>query len=364
MAEAEGSIYTAAVLLVAQQGRTVFERAWGWLDPETRRHPTQRDSLFDLASVTKLYTVTLFMTLVEAGQVGLDQPVVEVVPEFRGRRPIGRFEHPLTGEIEGLGDEGETVDVGGVTFRHLLTHTSGLPAWLPLYRLPDRDAARRAVLTTDFAYPTGQRLVYSDLGLILLKEAIERLTSAPLNVALRQRVLDPLGLRETGFNPPPDLWPRVAPTEVCRWRQRRLVGEVHDENAGRLGGVSGHAGLFAPAREVAVLGQLYLNGGVYQGTRLLSPATVTAMTGPQAEHEGDRRGLGWMVQGAGQWLRPGLSERAFGHTGFTGTSLWVDPARDLVVVLLTNRVYFGRDPEGITELRRRVHVALAEALGR
>lgn len=352
-----GEVYTAAVALAARDGEVVFQRAYGWLDPETRQRPAQSDSLFDLASVTKLYTVTLFMTLVDAGLVELDQPVATVVPEFSGMRAIGRFEHPLTGAMEGYDYPATTVEAGRVTFRHLLSHTSGLPAWVPLYRLATREAALAAVLASDFAYPTGACLVYSDLGLILLTEAIERLTREPLAVALRRGVLDPLGMRETMFNPPPDRWERIAPTEVCRWRARRLVGEVHDENAGRLGGVSGHAGLFAPAAEVAILGQMYLNGGAYGEMRLLRAETVAEMTRLQAEQDGDRRGLGWMLQGTGDWRRRGLSETAFGHTGFTGTSLWVDPPRKLVLVLLTNRVYFGRDATGITELRQRVYDA-------
>ncbi len=357
VAAGAGKIYTAAVTLAARGSEVIFHRAYGWLDPEACQRPTRPDSLFDLASVTKLYTVTLFMTLVDAGVVGLDQPVATVVPEFRGMRAIGRFEHPLTGVMEGYDYPNVTVDAGAVTFRHLLSHTSGLPAWTPLYRLQTREAALAAALASDFAYPTGARLVYSDLGLILLTEAIERLTREPLAVALRRGVLDPLGMRETMFNPPPDRWERIAPTEVCRWRARRLVGEVHDENAGRLGGVSGHAGLFAPAAEVAVLGQMYLNGGAYGEVRLLRAEMVAEMTRRQVEQDGDRRGLGWMLQGTGDWRRRGLSEAAFGHTGFTGTSLWVDPSHELVLVLLTNRVYFGRDAAGITELRQRVYDA-------
>ena len=164
-------------------------------------------------------------------------------------------------------------------------------------------------------------------------------------------------------NPPAALHDRIAPTEVCRWRGRRLVGEVHDENAGRLGGVSGHAGLFSTAADVARLGQLYLNGGELDGVRLLSPETVAEMTRVQVDFDGDRRGLGWMRQGTGEWRRPGLSNAAFGHTGFTGTSLWVDPSTQEVIVLLTNRVYFGRDAGGILALRQNVYRA-AEALVR
>ncbi|MCW5850942.1 MAG: beta-lactamase family protein [Anaerolineae bacterium] len=359
----QGTVYTAAACLVARGGETLFHRAYGWLDPETRTRPTQLDSLFDLASVTKVFTTTLFMRLVEAEQVSLDQPVAEVVPEFSGRRPITAFEQPLTGLLDQYDYPDTTVDAGRVTFRHLLTHTSGLPAWAALYRLPSREAAIQAVLHSTFAYPTGARLVYSDLGLILLSQAIERLAGQPLDQALRRLVLDPLDLRHTFYNPPAALHATVVPTEVCRWRGRRLVGEVHDENAGRLDGVSGHAGLFSTGGDVARLGQLYLNGGELDGVRLLSSSTVAEMTRVQVDFDGDRRGLGWMRQGTGEWQRPGLSEAAFGHTGFTGTSLWVDPTTQMVIVLLTNRVYFGRDASGILALRQAVYRA-AEALVR
>ena len=355
------TVYTAAVCLVARRGETLFHRAYGWLDPETQTRLTQLDSLFDLASVTKVFTTTLFMRLVEAGKVSLDQPVAEVVPEFSGVRPIAAFEQPLTGAVDQYDYPDIAVDAGRVTFRHLLTHTSGLPAWAGLYRLPSRETAIQAVLHSHFAYPTGARLVYSDLGLILLSHALERLTGEPLDAAMRRLVLDPLGLNCTLYNPPAALHDTVAPTEVCRWRGRRLVGEVHDENAGRLDGISGHAGLFSTAADVARLGQVYLNGGELEGGQLLSPETVAEMTRVQVDFDGDRRGLGWMRQGRGEWRRPGLSEVAFGHTGFTGTSLWVDPSSEEVIVLLTNRVYFGRDASGILALRQTVYRA-AEAL--
>lgn len=362
VAKAEGRVFEAGTVLVARNGGVFLERAYGWLDPETRARPARINSLFDLASVTKMYAVTLFMTLVEAQLVTLDEPVVEVLPELGGRRGIGRFEHPLTGAIEGFDYPGEMVDATRITFRHLLTHTSGLPAWLPLYRVEAELSVLPRIFETDFAYPTGARIVYSDLGLILLAEAMQRVLGEPLDTALRTRVLEPLGAADTMFRPGQEHLNRVAPTEVCRWRKRRIVGEVHDENAGRLGGVSGHAGLFATAADVARLGQMYLNGGTYNGTRVLRTATVAEMTRVQAEFEGDRRGLGWMLQGIGSMRRPGLSDEAYGHTGFTGTALWVDPTTGVVIVLLTNRVYFGRDGAGILALREAVYTAVERAV--
>ena len=372
--EAMGVVCPAAVLLVARRGVVAWHRAYGWLDPETRSQPTRRDSIFDLASVTKLFATTAFMTLVEAGRVALEQPVAAVLPAFRGPRPIAAYEDPLNpwAKIEVVHATSQVVEAGQVTFRQLLTHTSGLPAWKPLYRLPGgREAIYVAAAQVPFAYPPGQRVLYSDLGLILLSAAIERLAGEPLDAYLRHAVLQPLGLSETHYRPLSSAYPLrrrpsadIAPTELCAWRGRRLRGEVHDENAAGMGGVSGHAGLFSTAWEVAVLGQLYLNGGAYAGQRLLAPATVAAMTSEQAAFADERRGLGWMlkslqVSSAGRYFSP----RSYGHTGFTGTSLWVDPERELLVVLLTNRVYYGRSNAAeILALRQAVHEAVSRDL--
>ena len=379
-----GHVFPAAVLHVRQAGAVVFERAYGYLDPETRRHPTHPDSLFDLASLTKLFVATAFMTLVEAGRVSLETPVAEILPEFAGTRPIGPTEDPLTRTIIPPDPQfaGQEVDASAVTFWHLLTHTSGLAAWRGLYRedgeegdavpLPHqvRPALRAHRIEAiyeqyGFAYPPGARVIYSDLGFILLGEAVARLAGAPLDVYLRQAVLEPLGLRATTYNPLAHGFSRerIVPAEFCAWRRRRCIGEVHDENAASLGGVAGHAGLFSTPAEVAALGQLYLDGGVYNSVRLLRPETVAEMVRVQVSGEDNTRGLGWLQRSSsysssGRWFHP----RSFGHTGFTGTSLWVDPDRGLVVALLTNRVYYGRDPQPIHDFRPCLHDAVAEAL--
>lgn len=376
-------VFPAAVLLVARQGGVALHHAYGYLDPETHQRPTQTDSVFDLASLTKLFTATAFMTLVEAGRVALSTPVADVLPEFGGVRPIVPTEDPQTKDILPVDPAfvGQLVDARQVTFWHLLTHTSGLAAWRSLFRAngqedqvplphqvpPDKRARRIASIYGQygFAYPPGQRIVYSDLGLILLGEAIARLTGRALADSVHQIVLEPLDLVHTHYNPlAQSISPeRVAPTEFCLWRQRRCTGEVHDENAASLGGVAGHAGLFSIAWEVAALGQMFLNGGAYSPVRLLSPDTVADMTRVQVDLEDNPRGLGWSQRSrngssSGQWFGP----RSYGHTGFTGTSLWVDPDRALLVALLTNRVYYGRDPAGISDLRPRLHDAVVEAI--
>ena len=410
-----GTVFPAAVLLVARYGGVVIHCAYGYLDPETRQRPVQLESLFDLASLTKLFTATAFMTLVEAARVTLDTPVSTVLPEFDGVRPISPVQNPLTKELEPADRAfaGLEIDARQVTFWHLLTHTSGLAAWRGLYQeaspegqdvpLPhqvraDKRAGRiRAIHTRyGFAYPPGKRMVYSDLGLILLGEAIARLSGVSLDAYVRQSVLDPLGLPSATYNPlasercpvhcPAKDWvglgrlgparapmhrvssENIVPSEWCAWRRRRCAGEVHDENAASLGGVAGHAGLFCTAREVAVLGQMYLNHGHYGTVRVLSPQTVAQMTSVQVNDADGRlgdnpRGLAWMQRSqhgssSGQRFGP----RSYGHTGFTGTSLWIDPDRALLVVFLTNRVFYGRDPTGIAHLRPELHDAVIGAI--
>jgi CubicO group peptidase (beta-lactamase class C family) len=368
---------------VARGGSVVLHRAYGYLDPETQEHPAHTECLFDLASVTKLFTATAFMRLVEDGRVGLNTPVAEVLPQFNGVRPISPTEDPLSKAPVPVDPDfsGIDVDAEQVTFWHLLTHTSGLAAWRSLYReneeqgvpaLPhqvshDLRARRLAAIhgRYGFVYPPGKRLVYSDLGIILLGEAVARLWGEELDSAVREIVLEPLELAHTGYNPlaKDASVDRIVPTEFCVWRNRRCVGEVHDGNAASLGGVAGHAGLFSTVWDVAVLGQTYLNCGRYGGTQILSAATVADMTRTHVNFGDNPRGLAWLQRSqnsssSGRWFGP----RSYGHTGFTGTSLWVDPDRELVVALLTNRVYYGRDPEGILAFRPRLHDAVVEAM--
>lgn len=383
MLDALNAVCPAATLLIARHGRVALHRAYGYLDPDLQQHPTQHDSLFDLASVSKLFTVTAFMTLVTAGCVNINTPVADVLSEFGGVRPIGSTEDPQTKRNLPADPQfaGQTVDASQVTFWHLLTHTSGMAAWRSLYQkgahqdavsfpdqVPDVKRAQRIAAIYQeygFAYPPGQRILYSDLGLIVLGEAIVRLTDMSLEAYMRRAVLDPLGLTHTMYNPLAHgvASEQIVPTEFCAWRRRRCLGEVHDENAASLGGIAGHAGLFSTAWDVAVLGQTYLNGGQYGSTSLLSAETVSEMTRVQVNMNDNPRGLGWLQRSRGYSSSGSLfGPHSYGHTGYTGTSLWVDPDRSLLVVLLTNRVYHGRDPSGITNLRPRLHDAVVEAV--
>jgi serine-type D-Ala-D-Ala carboxypeptidase len=341
-----GKVYTAASVEIRQRGAVIYRNAVGSVDPDGRLDgdfPRARpDTLFDFASLTKLFTATAFFRLVDAGRVGLETPVGAILPGFNGPRRIEPDPQAT----------GARADAGAVAFSHLLTHSSGLPAGVNLREADTEEARREMCLAVPFAYPTGTRVVYSDVGFMLLGMAIERLADRPLDEAMRRLVQKPLDLT-IRYGPIP---PRnVAPTELCQWRQRRIAGEVHDENAATLHGVAGHAGLFGTARDAAMLGQVYLaNGGGF-----ISPRLAREATHPHIED----RGLGWMGRSpegssSGQFF----SADSFGHTGFVGTSLWVDPQRQLVCALLTNRVFFGRDPEPITAFRPLFHDTLIQSL--
>ena len=291
LSQALGSVTPSVQLVILHQGVVVHEVALGFLDPESNTRPVDAETLFDLASVTKLFTTTAFMTLVEEGKVSLDDPVQSVLPEFSGVRPIRPYENPLDWDKTiSVTDQPGTVDAGKVTFRNLLAHNSGLPAWRPFKDQADADSAIRMALDTFFSYPTGERVVYSDVGLVLLGLAVSRLSGSPLDETIYQRVTKPLGLTAQ-FQPAAPLPSpqNIAPTEFCKWRGRRIVGEVHDESAWRLGGVAGHAGMFAHARDVAAFGKSFLDAS------LLRRETIAEMTRLQAQFGDVRRGLGFAL---------------------------------------------------------------------
>lgn len=359
LSQAVGTITPAAQLVVRHEGAVMHDAAMGFIDPKIKLRPVNAETLFDLASVTKLFTTTALMTLVEEGKISVDDPMCHVLPEFSGMRPIQPYENPLDwGTTVSVTDQSGSVDASKVTFRNLLAHNSGLPAWRAFKDQPDADSAIQMALHTFFSYRTGERVVYSDVGLILLGLAVSRLAESPLDEVIYQRVIRPLGLR-AHFRPTAPLSSpeNIAPTEFCKWRGRRIIGEVHDESAWRLGGVAGHAGLFAHARDVAAFGQSFLDAS------LLHSETIAEMTRLQAEFEYTRRGLGFALWSPDPEASSNpFSPTAFGHTGFTGTCLWIDPSRALVVAFLTNEVYNGREGRGIADLRVQVHRAIVESI--
>lgn len=375
MQQGLAATFPAAVLLVRQKGKTLFHRAYGWIDPEQQQIPVRETTLFDLASLTKLFTAAAFMTLVGTGQTSLEMPVSHIIPEFGGIRPLQQAIDPHTKTPLPIDPKsvGKKINANEVTFWHLLTHTSGLAAWEDLCRrdksadippMPQRVplAMRRHRLeaflhSPRFVSPPGEHFLYSDLGFILLGEAIEGLADSSLPEYLSRAIVRPLGIESMTYTPLGHGIPhnQIAPTEFCPWRERRIWGEVHDENASCLGGVAGHAGLFATAEEIAVFGQCFLAGEC----PILSSDLIKMMIREQVWEGDERRGLGWKLQTPDNSpVGRALGPRSFGHTGFTGTSLWIDPDRELIVVLLTNRVYYGREGEAITRFRIRLHDAV------
>lgn len=387
--KALGDIFTATALTIIYRDKTIFEGSWGWIDPETQKLPAKPDARFDLASVSKLFTSTAFLTFVSEERIGLDDPLVSVIPEFgtSGPRPIDGGQDPFTKvpmpkqpEYEGV-----MVDPAEVTFRQLLAHISGLAPWRSVYLAAgptppppgehdpiDRHTRWQRGLEAIYQYPfvdlPAKEIRYSDLGLILLGESLARLYGGTLDEAVQARVLDPLGLSSVVYNPLQNGVARetIVPTEDDPWRGRRLWGEVDDENTAGLGGVSGHAGLYGMGRDVATLGQAWLT---HDKRLKLSDEVIAEATREQAVNDQSRRGLGWQLQhresSAYDQSAPAhesFSELSFGHTGFTGTSLWVDPERRLVVATMTNRVYMGRAKTGMEIFRPRMHRIISSHL--
>jgi CubicO group peptidase (beta-lactamase class C family) len=336
---AEGRVFTGAVLHVRIGGEVVCEAPFGVLLPGGARVRT--DAAFDLASITKAFAATALLRLFDERRFALEDSIVSILPEFAGPDPRRT----------------------SVTFRHLLTHASGLPAHVSFRDEVAAPAVIARVCATPLTNAPGSSVVYSDLGFMLVGAAIQRLSDRPLASAIADLVLEPLGIVNAGYCPPPEERGRIACTERDSWRGRLLQGEVHDENCWSMGGVSAHAGLFAPASAVAELGEAYRNGGTGPARRIVSRHAALAATRECARSAEERRGLGWALktterQSCGTRFGPD----SFGHTGYTGTSLWVDPDRALTVALLTNRVYFSRDPSPIFELRAAVHDAIVDDL--
>jgi beta-N-acetylhexosaminidase len=324
--------FPGAALAVGYRGTLVLQRGYGKLDYSAKTSAVINDTLYDLASLTKVITATtLAMQLYERGQLKLEHPVSRYFPGFVGE---GRDK---------------------ITIRHLLTHTSGLPAHLPLYKdLKGKPAFVEKILQVPLESKPGTKAVYSDLGIILLGDIIEKLAAKSLDQLAATRIFEPLGMKHMFFKPKSQWKKLIAPTEVDPWRGRLVRGEVHDENAFAMGGVSAHAGLFGNTGDLAIFCQMLLNGGVYDYRRIVRRSTLEKFTARQNFPEGSSRALGWDTPSNGSSAGSLISPASFGHTGFTGTSLWIDPTRELFIILLTNRVHPTRENNAIREVRRLV----------
>jgi beta-N-acetylhexosaminidase len=339
--------FPGATLAVGYRGK-VSLHSFGKQTYEAKSPNIAIDTMYDIASLTKVVATTTIVAKLAEGdfpvRLDLDANVERYLPEWAsGPQPEWRHR---------------------VTVRHLLTHTSGLPPFKEYWRT---SKSKQDTLSKIFAepldYEPGKKEVYSDLGIILMAEIIERLTGQKLDTLAREYIFSPLAMTNTMFKPPKKLWPNIAPTEIDnQYRHRLIQGEVHDENAAAIGGVSGHAGVFSTAPDLAAFCQMLLNGGVYGHQRILRRATISEFTEPQ-QLSGGTRTLGWAVPTEGGSSGHFMGPHTFGHTGFTGTSIWIDPDRQLFVIFLTNRVHPTRENQKLAKVRPALHDAVMESLG-
>jgi beta-glucosidase-like glycosyl hydrolase/CubicO group peptidase (beta-lactamase class C family) len=335
--------FPGGVLAVGHGGRLAVH-AFGKQSYEAGAAAVTPETIYDTASLTKpVATATLAAVLTELGVLDLSAPVVRYLPEWRRQSGDWRSQ---------------------VTVRHLLTHTSGLAAHREFFKAQKtrREVIAAALSEAPEAEP-GAASVYSDIGFILLGEILERLTGQHLDEAAQQRIFAPLGMAATMFNPAGELRARIAPTEIDAVLRKRLAhGEVHDENTWVMDGVAGHAGMFSTAGDLAIVCRMMLNGGQYAHRRLLKRATVAQFTAADPL-TGNTRTMGWNVPSANSSSGRYFSPRSFGHLGFTGTSMWIDPDKELFVVLLTNRVNPTRQNDKIQQVRPALHDSIVAALG-
>jgi CubicO group peptidase (beta-lactamase class C family) len=336
----EDSAFPGAVVLVGKDGKVILDKAFGHFTYDKNSPSVKLSTLFDLASLTKVISTTTFiMICYDRGLFKLDDRVSKYIPQFAQN---------------GKGD---------ITIRNLLLHNSGLPAYKKYYEIYNNAAdVLNDIYASKLEYPTGTKTVYSDLGIITLGKIIEKVTGMTLDKFAQKEIFNPLGMKNTMYNPPDSLKKFCAPTEYDNyWRHRQIQGEVHDETASLLGGVAGHAGLFSTAGDIANVLQMLLQDGKFNGKQIIKPSTVKLFTRRQSEES--TRALGWDTKSASGSSAGNLfNADSYGHTGFTGTSVWTDPERKLFVIFLTNRVYPTRENYKIHKVRPALHDAVITAL--
>ncbi len=335
------SAFPGCAISVGVKGCLVLQEGFGnfTYDPHSKRVHT--NSIFDLASVTKVVSsTTVAMVLYDRGLLKLDWKVSDIIPDFKG-------------------DEKDQV-----TIRHLLTHTSGLPGWIPFYlTMKGKERIIQEISSTDLIYQPGTQTIYSDLGIILMQKVLETITQKPLDMLVKEYISGPLAMERTYYNPESHWLNEIVPTEMSAFHKKLVRGFVHDENTFAMGGVSGHAGLFSTVDDLSKFCQMYLNGGIYDYKRILEPKTIVMFTTRQNIVEGSTRALGWDTRSEKESTSGDfMSMNAFGHLGFTGTSIWMDPDNEIFVILLTNRIYPTRENQKIRRVRPRVHNYVMKAV--
>jgi CubicO group peptidase (beta-lactamase class C family) len=336
--------FPGAASAVTHRGTLIASQGFGYFTYDADSPEVHADTVFDLASVTKVVATTaMAMLLYERGLLDVESPVCAILPEFVSLAP-----------------HSQQADRRTVTLRMLLAHSSGLPAYVKLFETAHTsDELIRTALATPLVATPGSKADYSDIGFIVLEEALTKLAGTPLDLFAQNEIFPPLGMSRTRFNPPAEWKTGVPPTEEDHtFRHRIIQGEVNDENASVIGGVAGHAGLFACAPDVARFAECMLRGG----SPILNPATVDLFTRRETTPTGTSRALGWDTPSQPSSSGRHFSPRSFGHLGFTGTSLWIDPERRLSVTLLTNRTWPDRGSKAIRQIRPLVHDAIIEAL--
>jgi serine-type D-Ala-D-Ala carboxypeptidase len=333
------AVFPAASIAVTFQGKLVALKAFGRLTYEPNSPPVTVATVFDLASVSKaVATTTMAMILYERGLIDLEAPVVSIVPEFAG-------------------SDGRR---GDVTVHTLLAHSSGLPAYEKLFlKAKTRDELLTAAFATPLTADPGTRAEYSDIGFIILAIALERVADDSLDRFCQREIFGPLAMVHTAYNPPASWKAAIPPTaDDHTFRKRIVQGEVHDENASVLDGIAGHAGLFGTAEDMATFSHVFLHGG----QPLVRPETLELFTRRETAPAGTSRALGWDTPSSPSQSGKYFSPRSFGHLGYTGTSLWIDPERQLSITLLTNRTWPDCSNKAIKDVRPAFHDAVLEAL--
>ena len=341
------SAFPGAIAVVGTREGIIAQYAVGHLDWAPSPVPDEH-TLWDIASLSKVVGVTsAMMQLVEQHRVDLNAPLQRYIPSW-------------TGPNKEL-----------VTVRHLLTHTSGLPSFKAYDEIThDPDSLAKLMFATPLDSVPGRIMVYSDIGAYMLGRLVEQVTGQKLDVYLHEHVFAPLRMNETMYRPPASLIPRIAPTEVDPRRGGLVRGKVHDERAYYLGGVSAHAGVFSSAHDLARFARMYLNGGTLDGTRIFQPSMIALFTA-YVDSAFSNRAIGWrkpdlpgmrFTTPSAAWAGQFMSHAAFGHTGFTGTSIAIDPVNDVFIVLLSNRVNPTRNNTKITGVRRQLADAVMVAL--
>jgi CubicO group peptidase (beta-lactamase class C family) len=335
-------------LLVAKDGAVVYNKSFGSFEYNSKNAKVNASTIYDLASVTKVIaTTSAIMRLYDEEKIRLDDSVMKYIPEF--------------------GNNGKEK----ITIRNLLLHNGGLPAFKRLYlTCKSPEEVMDSVYQTETIYPVGDSTVYSDFDFILLGKIVEKISGVTLDKYADSVFFKPLGMTSTifsaeGGNPISSIWKKIAPTEYDSiYRKRLIQGEVHDENAFALGGVSGHAGLFSTSSDLSIFLQMIMNGGSYGGKQYLKPETIKHFATRQGKHS--TRALGWDTKTMNGYSSAGslFGEKSFGHTGFTGTSVWVEPEKNIFVILLTNRVYPTRNNSKIMQIRPKVHDVVMKAVSK